>query len=646
MKIAVLANCQGETIAACARNMIPGLHVDFINEMDVWNGTHPASQIVADYDLIFSQKFFRGHAPAGSESKICYFPVIAFNGYHPDMTYLRACPKGKSEVEAISGPMFTYHSAIAIYSYLRGKSVEDALEMFTPQVFSRLGYYDVWAAAKADLLAEGVAVGMPLTAAFEAWTATGSFMYSFNHPKLNVLADLTRKIFEQVGLEVVSWNAEESLQDPMKNMPVWPVYPSLAERVGMRGDYAFKLPHGTLLLPRLINETYAELDKFELSTIDPLNFSPADFDEKLVAPAAQPTEIKAKNPYSTVPKVQFWRNSVASVNAAELDPVVAPRFAIRPTEKLATAGSCFAQHIARTLARSGFNYYVPESAPAGMGEEEARAKNFGTYSARFGNIYTVRQLLQLIQRAEGAFTPDDVFWTRPDGRLVDPYRPQIEPDGFADLPALVESRERHLDAVRTMIRDMEFFVFTLGLTEGWRSKYDGAVFPLAPGVAGGEVNPERYEFINFSIQEIEADLFSVIDMLQVINPKCRIILTVSPVPLIATFEHKHALTATTYSKAVLRTAADLARQAYAHVEYFPSFEIITGSYNRGAYFEDDLREVKPEGVTHVMGVFMRRYTSNGENVPANDSAEDLIAVPEKKKSLFDIVCDEEAIARF
>jgi hypothetical protein len=47
-----------------------------------------------------------------------------------------------------------------------------------------------------------------------------------------------------------------------------------------------------------------------------------------------------------------------------------------------------------------------------------------------------------------------------------------------------------------------------------------------------------------------------------------------------------------------------------------------------------------------MGVFMRRYTSNGENVPANDSAEDLIAVPEKKKSLFDIVCDEEAIARF
>jgi hypothetical protein len=196
---------------------------------------------------------------------------------------------------------------------------------------------------------------------------------------------------------------------------------------------------------------------------------------------------------------------------------------------------------------------------------------------------------------------------------------------------------------------MDVFVFTLGLTEGWRSRHDGAVFPLAPGVAGGEMDLTRYEFVNFTADEVTTDLEKVLERLATINPKCKVILTVSPVPLIATYEPRHALVATTYSKAVLRVAAENVKALYPHVEYFPSFEIITGSFNKGKYFEDDLRSVTDEGVAHVMRLFLKHYMADG-SLAASASATETFTAPkeeiEKKKSLFDIVCDEEAIAKF
>ncbi|MES2303044.1 MAG: GSCFA domain-containing protein, partial [Pseudomonadota bacterium] len=87
--------------------------------------------------------------------------------------------------------------------------------------------------------------------------------------------------------------------------------------------------------------------------------------------------------------------------------------------------------------------------------------------------------------------------------------------------------------------------------------------------------------------------------------------TVSPVPLVATAENRHALVATTYSKSVLRVVAEEVARTDSRVEYFPSYEIITGSYSRGRYFESDLRSVTPEGVAHVMRVFMKHFSSAG-----------------------------------
>ena len=137
-------------------------------------------------------------------------------------------------------------------------------------------------------------------------------------------------------------------------------------------------------------------------------------------------------------------------------------------------------------------------------------------------------------------------------------------------------------------------------------------------------------------------MHAVIARLAAINPQCRVILTISPIPLIATFEPRHALVATTYSKSVLRVVADEMWRKYDHVDYFPSYEIVTGSYSRGAYFEDDLRQVTDAGVAHVMRTFMRHYARNGASVTQTKSGNE---GENTRSAFFDIVCDEEEIAR-
>ena len=88
------------------------------------------------------------------------------------------------------------------------------------------------------------------------------------------------------------------------------------------------------------------------------------------------------------------------------------------------------------------------------------------------------------------------------------------------------------------------------------------------------------------------------------TPTCRVIITVSPVPLVATATDQHVLVATTYSKAVLRVAAGEVAAALPEVVYFPAYELVTGPQAPGEYYAEDKRDVTPEGVGAVMNALM------------------------------------------
>lgn len=343
------------------------------------------------------------------------------------------------------------------------------------------------------------------------------------------------------------------------------------------------------------------------------------------------------SPYSGLPDHQFWRRAVASGEPFLLDPVVATRFVIGRQDRVATAGSCFAQHIARRLASSGLNYFVAEAGDH-LGPEARSEANYGVFSARFGNIYTTRQLLQLFDECFEGRQSAEPAWQRKDGRWTDPLRAQVEPAGFESPAQVASDRVRHLEAVRRMFGSCDVFVFTLGLTEAWRSRVDGTVFSAAPGVAGGEFDPQRHEFVNFGVAEVTADLCAFLAKLKQVNPGVRVLLTVSPVPLIATYEPRHVLVANSASKSTLRVAAEEGWRRFEWVDYFPSYEIITGNFNDSAYYDPDYRGVNAQGVDHAMRCFMRHYTGKVGGGGSRASAPAIAA-----GALDGVVCDEEAV---
>jgi hypothetical protein len=354
------------------------------------------------------------------------------------------------------------------------------------------------------------------------------------------------------------------------------------------------------------------------------------------------------HPYRGLPAYSFWRKSIADCPQQNVDPVVRVPFTVAKEHRVATAGSCFAQHISRYLRDYKFNYLVTEDAHPVV-TEVAEDFNYGTFTARYGNIYTSRQLLQLIHRIYGEFQPSEDIWQMQDGSYVDPFRPQIQPGGFSTREEYYADRAQHFARVRQALEELDVLVFTLGLTESWSSKSDGAVFPICPGVVGGNYDPDHHHFVNLSVDDVTKDLVEVVDRVRERNLRAKFILTVSPVPLIATAEDRHVLVSTTYSKSVLRVAAEQASRSREDVAYFPSYEIVTGLHTRGRYFAPDLRSVTEEGVRQVMRLFLKHYAETdierfgGTRRPIATVADIHTA---ELAELVEVNCDEEALDRY
>jgi hypothetical protein len=347
----------------------------------------------------------------------------------------------------------------------------------------------------------------------------------------------------------------------------------------------------------------------------------------------------ALHPYRGLPPAQFWTTATSAAAEGAFDLAQPAKLTIGPADKVATAGSCFAQHIARTLAASGYSYLQTEP-PAVAGEP--------AFSARYGNIYTPRQLGQLMAEAFGLRTPRTRAWRRPDGRFIDPLRPQLFPEGFATAEDVVNARLFHLLAVRRLLQECQVFVFTLGLTEAWLAA-DGTCLPVPPGALETDDPAGEARFHNFTAAELSRDMDQFVRDLKAINPTARVVLTVSPVPMVATYEQRNVIVSNSYSKAALRVTAEDMQRAHAHVAYFPAYEIITAPQAGNRYFEADLRQVTAEGVDLVMRLFaqhiMQRDGGAEVVVAPVRVAKPSAAVRQGFEAKAAVLCDDEVLEK-
>lgn len=354
------------------------------------------------------------------------------------------------------------------------------------------------------------------------------------------------------------------------------------------------------------------------------------------------------HPYQTLDDKSFWATAVAKRNMFDISDLWTPKFDIRPDMKVSTFGSCFAQHIGRALASRGFNWFIPEAAPQGLSDENAKRFNYGVFSARTGNIYTVSLLKQWVDWALGAAPVPDEVWVQ-DGRFYDPFRPNIEPQGFASPEELHRSREAAITAFRRCLQESSLFVFTLGLTESWFHSRLHHEYPMCPGTVAGEFREGEHRFVGQQFPFIRKTLAETLEKIRAVNPAIRFLLTVSPVPLTATMSGAHVLVATMESKSILRAVAGLLSRNIDGVDYFPSYEIINATPYRGTFFEANQRQVNSVGVNHVMDMFFeglkkRSNVSDGTSPPSAA----LSPRPEAggRQPSEDVVCEEALLEAF
>jgi hypothetical protein len=172
------------------------------------------------------------------------------------------------------------------------------------------------------------------------------------------------------------------------------------------------------------------------------------------------------------------------------------------------------------------------------------------------------------------------------------------------------------------------------LCERWVNIESGLEFAIAPGVSCGQFDSKIHKFNCLYWPELREALAAALDIITKLNPTIKIILTVSPVPLTATYKDQNVLISTVEAKSNLRAVAGFVSKNRANVDYFPSFEIISSFPYRGVFYQPNLRQVNQAGVDLVMRHF---FTATNIMPNSKDSGEGKIS---------DLLCEEHLLEAF
>ena len=316
------------------------------------------------------------------------------------------------------------------------------------------------------------------------------------------------------------------------------------------------------------------------------------------------------HPYQGFAQKCFWEHAVSIRAWPDIFKDEEPKFKIAPTEVICTGGSCFAQRISEFIQSCKFKFGQFEPPHPLLCKDDAINLGYGQFSARYGNLYTARQLRQLIDESFGVIPQRNCFGGHRDGGVIDLLRPAINRHHRFECAAEAEAdRSFHLSRVRALFLETDVYIFTLGLTESWIDS-DGNAYGVHPAVVMKAEEPFTVEKINFDYIETYNDLAHTISFLRSINPKIKFILTVSPVGLAATHQSRHILLSTSYSKSVLRAVAGRIFDILPFVDYFPSYELFSLAQSFGQFLASDLRDVSPRGILVTMQLFVKMFFAN------------------------------------
>jgi hypothetical protein len=252
-------------------------------------------------------------------------------------------------------------------------------------------------------------------------------------------------------------------------------------------------------------------------------------------------------------------------------------------------GSCFAREIKKHLICEGYRYVQTEN------------NRWSSHaSCSWERVYSAANALEIANyTASQEIAPARIY--AQGARYVDLLRNKV---AYESREEAENDIRNHLRSSRAALETCELFIFTVGQNEVWRSRSGGFYFANRPPQSW--IDSRDAELVQLSVEENLLCLRKFRELLRQINPAARLLLTLSPVPSLATFYDANVVLRSVLNKSILRLALErFVGESGDDVFYFPGYEIVQSW--RGDPFLSDNRHVKPKVVSAIMKAFLFAY---------------------------------------
>jgi GSCFA family len=316
-----------------------------------------------------------------------------------------------------------------------------------------------------------------------------------------------------------------------------------------------------------------------------------------------------------------WDKIAERFNSDFMSVVLAPKFKISATDRFFCVGSCFARNLELEL--------IYRDIPVLSKRIISPREEFSHRPTGVVNKYTTASILNELEWVLSVPSPEDVLIETRRGWL-DLQLHTVTP---VPLERGIERRRYMTEDYFARLRQADVVIMTLGYVETWFDAASGFYLNMAPSRAEVREHCGRFHLERTDVATNLKHLVRIRDVLNQLSPGCRIVITVSPVPMNATFSGGDVAVANAYSKATLRAAAQMFADAFCDVDYFPSYELAMLS-RREAVFKDDRIHVEDRCVEHIMDGFISSYLGDvprrfpqfldGPYLKANPDVEDAV----------------------
>ena len=259
-------------------------------------------------------------------------------------------------------------------------------------------------------------------------------------------------------------------------------------------------------------------------------------------------------------------------------PINKSDFLIDYSSKLVSFGSCFAENMG-----DKFDYF-----------------KFSTLTNPFGIIFNPISLEKIIFRSihKKYFTEKDIFFHNEDWHCYEVHSELSNPDKEEFLTTL----NQLIDTTNVHIEKLTHCLITLGTS--WVYKH----------IESDEIVANCYKVPQklftkelLSIADIEASLKRIVSKIQVVNPNCKFIFTISPIR-----HSKDGFVENNVSKSHLITALYHFLSNATSSIYFPSYEIMMDELRDYRFYAEDMLHPNQTAIDYIWMRFSENFINENE----------------------------------